>query len=117
MSVIVHHQFTKSQIKECEELFSGLLVRYFGELWEPKSDAEYRGKVWDCRLAPDPESKSGALSHLQRLYIDSGLWQLVQAAKHTGANRVFGKLELRDGGYLLRFLVFFNDNDEVRIIT
>lgn len=97
--------FTKSQLNECEHVFKQQMLRYFGEIWNPKSDAEYKGKAWDCK---------------SMLSMDLGVWYLLQQVKHTGSLRCFGKIEVRDAGETVRFIAFYdleNVDDEKRIIT
>lgn len=86
------HYFSRAEIKQAEHDFAEAIKRYFGEVWRIKSDGEYKGVTWDCT---HPVSVLG------------GVWRLCQAAKHKGAERAAGKLELRDSGHLLRFIIFY----------
>ena len=102
MNQPVLHHFTKSEIRQAEHEFTQMMKKHFGEIWTPKSDGEYEGKSWDCR---------------SMVSLDAGLWRLVQEAKHTGTERVFGKIEVKDSGYLLRFKIFYQPvKPEPRII-
>ena len=95
------HQFTKSEIRQAQHEFTVMMKKYFGDIWTPKTSAEYKGKSWDCR---------------SMVSLDAGLWRLCQATIHTGAQRVFGKIEVKDSGHMLRFIIFYEPVNEVRII-
>jgi len=92
MNFDISHTFTKSEVREAEHIFKQMLIKYFGEIWSPKSDGQYVGKFWDCR---------------SMIAVDAGLWRLCQAAKHAGAVRAFGRIETKDVGSMLRFTIFF----------
>lgn len=95
------HVFTRSEIKQAEHAFADMIKRYFGEVWKIKSDGEYVGSAWDCR---------------SMIALDPGLWRLLQAVKHKGATRAAGRLETREAGTILRFIVFYDavHNDGTR---
>lgn len=85
--------FSKSQIAEAKYLFEQAILKYFGEIWNPPSDGEYVGCSWEARsLIP----------------IDGGLWRLAMAVKHKGGTRVFGKIDTKDAGDTLVFILFYN---------
>lgn len=86
------HQFSKLEIKQAEHEFAEYIKRYFGEIWKIKSDGEYKGVYWDC---------------LSMLSLDAGLWRLLHQALMRGATRAAGRIEVRDTGYLLRFILFY----------
>jgi hypothetical protein len=97
------HRFTRSEVNECVEKLTQAIKKYFGEVHSPKSDGEYRGVSWECR---------------SMIGVDSGIWRLCQAAVHKDAKRVFGKIEQREAGHLLIFILFYEpvEVDERRII-
>ncbi len=88
----IHYTFTRKDRNLAEHLFRQAIIKRFGEIWTPKSDGQYIGCSWDCR---------------SMLAIDGGLWRLVEAAIHKGALRAFGKIELRDSGTMLTFVIFW----------
>ena len=91
--VLPRHQFSKSDIRLAAHLFESAIKKYYGEVWQIKSDGEYKGVSWDC---------------INPLHFDRGIWLLCQRAKHRGAFRAAGEIETRDSGYVLRFMLFFN---------
>jgi len=97
----ISHTFSRSEVREAQHIFIETMKKYFGELWTPKSESEYRGKSWDCR---------------SMIAIDPGLWRLCQMVKHTGSQRVFGKIEVKDAGSMLRFIIFYMPNKESSLI-
>lgn len=95
--VEVLHTFTRSELNLAVDLFQKEIIKFFGELWSPPEDAEYVGKEWICKSP---------------IAFDGGIWRLVQAAKHAGAIRVFGKIEKRELGTILRFLIFYEQKKQ-----
>jgi hypothetical protein len=91
--VEISHKFTRTEIKLALELLTKAIKKHFGEVWQIKSDGEYKGVTWDCRSP---------------LLFDSGVWYLCQQAKHRGAFRAAGRIESRDTGHMLRFTIFYN---------
>lgn len=89
----ITHKFTRSEILQAEQDFSDAIKKYFGEVWKIKSDGEYLGCAWDCRST---------------LAIYGGLWRLLQSVIHKGATRAAGRIEVREAGTVLRFIVFYN---------
>ena len=90
------HQFSSLDIKQAKHEFAQMMIRYFGEIWSPKSDARYKGKEWICR---------------SMVSLDGGLWRLCQEAKHADAERVFGMVEPVDSGYALRIVIFYTKKE------
>lgn len=89
------HTFTKSEIKLAADLFERRIKATWGEVWKIKSDGEYKGMAWDCESP---------------LLFDTGIWQLCQRAKHSGARRAAGRIETREAGDILRFILFYERN-------
>lgn len=87
------HTWTKSEIRKAEHDFAEMIKKHFGEVWRIKSDGQYVGCAWDC-ASP--------------LLVDRGLWLLVQKAKHRGAKRAAGRIEDREAGSVLRFIIFYD---------
>lgn len=96
------HYWTKKEIKEAEHDFAENIKKYFGEVWRIKSDGEYRGKSWDCT---------------HPIQIVAGLWRLCQAVVHTGSPRAAGRIELREHGTVLRFIIFYEPEKKGGLIT
>lgn len=87
------HTFTRSEINLAKDIFEKSIKRYFGEIWQIKSDGEYIGKSWDCKSV---------------IAFDPGVWRLCQAAIHAGATRAAGRIETKEAGTVLRFIIFYN---------
>lgn len=92
MNEPVSHKFSKSEIRQAEHEFAEMLKKYFGEITKPLSDGAWRGKSWECR---------------SMVSLDAGLWRLCQQVVHTGSKKIFGKIEVRDTGHMIRFIVFY----------
>lgn len=86
------HVFTRSDVNLAANIFEQAILKRFGEIWSPKSDGQYTGKAWEARSV---------------LAFDPGTWRLVEAAIHAGAIRAFGKIEKREAGTVLRFIIFY----------
>lgn len=86
------HTFTRSDIYQAKHFFSEAIKKYFGEVWNIKSDGEYKGVSWDC-TSP--------------LTFDMGIWNLCQMAKHKGAQRAAGRIEEMEQRSVLRFILFY----------
>lgn len=97
MNAPISHTFSRSDIRLAAHLFEKEIKKIFGDIWKLKSDTECIGKSWDCR---------------SMIAVDPGLWRLCQAARHAGATRAAPKLETRDGGTCLRFIIFYNPSKE-----
>lgn len=89
----LNHRFTRSEIRQAEHDFNEAIRKYFGGIWQIKSDGKYIGKAWDCR---------------SMIAIYGGLWRLCQAARHDGAVRAAGRIEVKDTGSVLRFIIFYD---------
>jgi len=89
------HTFTKSEIHEAEHLFERRIKSVWGEVWRIKSDGEYKGIAWDCKSP---------------LLFVNGIWTLCHRAKHQGATRAAGRIETREAGDMLRFILFYERN-------
>lgn len=100
-SAPIDHYFTRKEVNDAEHIFLGMIEKYFGEVWKMPWNGEYRGVSWDCRSP---------------LILEAGLWRLTQGAKHKGAFRAAGKIEVREGRSLLRFILFFNPVYEKGIV-
>lgn len=96
--LITDHTFTRSEIKLAQHIFENSIKKYFGEVWQIKSDGEYIGKSWDCRSV---------------IAIDPGVWRLCQAAVHAGAIRAAGRIEAKEAGTVLRFIILYNKKDSI----
>lgn len=93
MSIIQKpHTFSRSDMNLAVNVFEQAILKRFGEIHRPLSDAEWKGKAWDARSV---------------LSFDPGTWRLVEAAIHAGAIRAFGKIEKREAGTVLRFILFY----------
>ena len=92
------HVFSRKEIREAEHIFAKMIKAYFGEVWRIKSDGEYVGCAWDCR---------------SMIAVDPGIWRLLQAVKHKGATRAAGRIETKEAGTVLRFIVFYNPTEPV----
>ena len=97
MNAPISHTFSSSEIRLAEHLFEKEVKKIFGEIWKLKSDTECIGKSWDCRSV---------------IAIDPGVWRLVQAARHAGATRACTRIEIREAGTVLRFIIFYNPKDK-----
>lgn len=85
--------FTRSDVKRAEHEMAEMIVKTFGEIWNPPiGEFMYHG----CNM----ELKS-------MIPLDNALWELCQHAKHKGALRAFGKIEVRDVGETMRLIIFF----------
>ena len=93
------HTFSKKDINFAEYLFKAAIIKRFGEEWSPPSDGEYIGCSWQCRSP---------------LAFDAGLWRLVEASIHRGAKRAFGKINVKDSGDMLEFVIFWEKKNEDR---
>jgi hypothetical protein len=91
-TVANEHTFSRSEFREAEHMFAEYIKRYFGEVWQIKSDGQYLAKSWDCT---------------SMLLLPMGLWHLCQAVKHTGAVRAAGKLESVRVNTILRFTMAY----------
>lgn len=90
------HKFTRKEIREAEHDFAENIKRYFGSVWRIPWNGEYIGVSWDCH---SPLSTYG------------GLWRLCQEAIHKGARRAAGRIEVREAGEVLRFILFYSPKD------
>ena len=88
--------FTRSEIRLAKSLFGKAIKKHFGEIWRIKSDGEYVGYSWEAR---------------SMVAIDTGLWYLIQKAKFNGAYRAAGRIETKDSGDTLVFILFTNPKD------
>ncbi len=87
------YTFSRSDIRRAEHEFAENIRKYFGEVWRIKSDGEYLGVDWWCR-------------HPVAFY--GGLWRLCQVAKHKGAIRAAGRMEVREANTVIRFILLYN---------
>jgi hypothetical protein len=87
------YTFTRSDIAEAEELFKRAIEKYFGEVWKLTINARYKGVDVSVR---DPKDFRAAL------------WHLCQGAKARGATRAAGRIEVKDVGTELRFILFYD---------
>lgn len=105
MNAPISHSWTRKEILQAGHDFEAMIKKSFGEVWKLPRSAEYVGKSWDCRTP---------------IAVDAGLWRLVEAVRHAGGLRAAGRMELRDAGTTLRFIIFYNpkdrDDEEKRII-
>lgn len=90
------HQFSRREVKQAEHLFSQMIIKHFGEHWKIPWNGNYKGVSMDLR---------------SMLVVDNALWHLVQSAKHAGAKRAAGKIEAREAGHVLRFIIFYDPAD------
>ena len=88
-------KFSRSDIKLAKHLFTDAIRKYFGEVWRIPSDGEYKGYSWECRSP---------------IAFDAGIWRLCQSAKVKGAWRAAGRIETKDSGECLVFILFTNPN-------
>lgn len=88
-------KFTRKEITLAKHLFEKAIKEHFGEVWHIPSDGEYRGHSWECRST---------------LAFDAGLWRLCATAKVQGAWRAAGRIETKDSGECLVFILFTNPN-------
>lgn len=91
------HKFSRLEIYQATHEFEQMIKKHFGEIWKIKSSGEYKGKSWDCR---------------SMITLDAGLWRLLQEARHAGATRVCGNIEIHDTGHMIRFIVLFDKEKE-----
>lgn len=94
------YTFSRSDVNLAENVLQQAILKRFGEIYKPLSDAEWKGKSWEARSV---------------LAFDTGCWYLVEKAKHAGAIRAFGKIERREAGTLLRFIIFYEEERADRI--
>jgi hypothetical protein len=84
--------FTRSDVKRAEHEMAEMILKTFGEIWTPAEDAMYHGcDIYLKTMIP----------------LDNALWELCQRAKHKGALRAFGKIEIRDVGETMRLAIFY----------
>lgn len=88
------HVFSRSDVNLAVNILEQAILKRFGEIHKPLSDAEWKGKSWEARSV---------------IAFDPGCWNLVEQVKHTGAMRAFGKIEKREAGTVLRFIVFYEE--------
>jgi len=88
-----NHKFTRRDIKLAEKLFSDAIKKYFGEIWRIKSDGEYQGYSIECR---------------SMVSLDPCIWRLCNSARVQGAFRAAGRIETKDVGTCLVFILFTN---------
>jgi len=86
------HNWTRSELLEAKHEFTHLITSYFGEVWDIKSDGEYKGCIWDC-MSP--------------LLTPMGLWLLCMRVKHKGAVRAAGRMESHNVGTIVRFTLLY----------
>lgn len=86
------HTFSRSDLKYAVHTFDTMIKKYFGEVWHIKSDGEYKAVDWWCKSP---------------LLVDTGIWYLIQAAQHRGAKRATGRIEVKEAGTVLRFILCY----------
>lgn len=90
------HKFTRMEIYQAEHDLEAAIKKYFGEVWRIKSDGEYKGVDWWC-YSP--------------IAFYGGIWRLCQAAVHKGGKRAAGRIEVKEAGHCLRFMVLYDKKE------
>lgn len=86
------HTFSRSEVNAAVRELEQAIRKHFGSVWSPKSDGQYLGKSIDI-LEPSRFSDAA--------------WVLCQFVRHSGRERAFGKVELREAGTLVRMIIFY----------